>query len=415
MNYDVVVVGAGLSGLACATRLEEAGARLVVLEASDGVGGRARTDSLDGFLLDRGFQVLLTEYPLARRILDFKALELHSFLPGALVRTQGAFHRIADPRRRPASLAATLRAPVGSLLDKLRIGRLRASVEKGDVDELFNRPERSTLELLQAYGFSETMIERFLRPFLSGIFLERELETSSRFFEFVFRMFARGDAALPARGMQALAQQLADRLSDHPLRLRTPVQAIESGAAISREGARVGARAVVVATDGVTAARLVPELAEPAFNSTVCVYFAATESPIDPPILVLNGEGKGWVNNLCVPSQVAPSYAPPGAALISASIVGNPRVDDETLVRLVRDQLKEWFGDRVAGWRHLRTYRIAMALPAQRPPAFEAERRTVRVRPRLYVCGDHRDGASIEGSLASGVRAAEALLEDLRL
>ncbi len=176
---------------------------------------------------------------------------------------------------------------------------------------------------------------------------------------------------------------------------------------------RTEARAVVVATDGITAARLLPELPAPAFNATACLYFAADEPPIDEPILVLNGEGRGWVNNLCVPSQVAPTYAPRGAALVSASIVGNPKVDDAALERLVRGQLKEWFGARVDSWRHLRTYRIASALPAQRPPAFGAEQRQVRVRPGLYVCGDHRDTASIEGSLVSGLRAAEAVLDDL--
>lgn len=414
MGYDAIVVGAGLSGLACATRLDERGARVAVLEASDGVGGRARTDNLDGFLLDRGFQVFLTAYPQARRILDFEALDLRTFVPGALVRTEGAFHRIADPKRRPAALPQTLKAPVGSLADKLRIGRLRASVQRADAEELLRRPERSTLGALRAWGFSESMIERFLRPFLSGIFLESDLDTSSRFFEFVFGMFARGDAALPAHGMGALGEQLASRLSEGVLHLRAAVGAIEPGAALSREGARMEARAIVVATDGVTAARLLPELEKPTFNATSCLYFAADEPPIDEPILVLNGEGRGWVNSLCVPSQVSPSYAPPGGALISASIVGNPKVDDATLERLVRDQLKEWFGARVDSWRHLRTYRIALALPAHRPPAFEAEQRQVRVRPGLYVCGDHRDTASIEGSLVSGLRAAEAVLEDLR-
>ncbi len=387
---------------------------MALLEASDGVGGRARTDNLDGFLLDRGFQVLLTAYPQARRIFDFEALDLRTFIPGALVRTEGAFHRVADPMRRLTALPQTLKAPVGSLADKLRIGRLRASVQRADAGELFRRPERSTLAALRARGFSESMIARFLRPFLSGIFLENDLDTSSRFFEFVFGMFARGDAALPTRGMGALGEQLASRLSEGVLHLRTVIGAIEPGAAVHRDGTRIQARAVVVATDGVAAARLLPELAEPAFNATACLYFAADEPPIDEPILVLNGEGRGWVNNLCVPSQVSPSYAPPGAALISASIVGNPKVDDATLERLVRDQLKEWFGARVDSWRHLRTYRIASALPAQRPPAFEAERLQVRVRPGLYVCGDHRDTASIEGSLVSGLRAAEAVLVDLR-
>ncbi len=415
MSYDAIVVGAGLAGLACATRLEEGRARVAVLEAADGVGGRARKDSLDGFLMDRGFQVLLTAYPQARRLLDFEALDLRSFRPGALVRTQGSFHRIADPRRRPMDLPATVTAPVGSFSDKLRIARLRASVAGSDIEALFERPERTTRAALEAWGFSEAMVERFLRPFLSGIFLERELETSSRFFEFVFRMFAQGDAALPARGMGALAEQLAGRLGDGVVRLRTPVRAIESGAVRSTDGTRMEAQAIVVATDGGSAARLVPELESPDFNSTVCIYFAADRSPIDVPMLVLNGEGRGWVNNLCVPSQVAPSYAPSGAALISAAIVGNPNIDDATLEREVRSQLKEWFGAPVEGWRHLRTYRIPMALPAQRPPALEAEKRAVRVRPGLYVCGDHRDTASIEGSLTSGLRAAMAILDDSRV
>ncbi|MGD2216883.1 MAG: NAD(P)/FAD-dependent oxidoreductase [Gemmatimonadales bacterium] len=411
-NADVIVVGAGLAGLSCAVRLEREGYSVLVLEASPTVGGRVRSDRLEGFTLDRGFQVLLTAYPEARRTLDFEALDLRTFLPGALVRVGGAFHRVSDPRRRPADLAATLRAPVGSLADKIRVGRLRARVERGTLEQLFERPATTTVEALRSEGFSHVMIQRFLRPFFSGIFLERDLKTSSRMFEFVFRMFAAGDAALPARGMGAISEQLAGCLGEGTLRTGTRVAALDGAGVVLSNGERLAAPTVVVATDGVAAANLVPGLVEPLHRSVTCLYFAAEQPPIDDPVLVLDGEDEGPVNNLCVPSQVASTYAPPGASLISATVIGNPASGDEQLETDVRRQLTRWFGAQVNGWRHLRTYRIRHALPAQPPASRRAD--SARLGPGLYVCGDYREMASIEGSLISGKRAAEAVIEDRR-
>jgi phytoene dehydrogenase-like protein len=410
---DVLVVGAGLAGLACARRLETAGLAATLIEASDDVGGRVRTDVMDGFRLDRGFQVLLTAYEEAGRVLDFEALELQTFNPGALVRFGDAFHRVSDPLRRPGDLMATLRAPVGSLSDKLRIGRLRARLERLSVADIFERPAQPTNEALIAEGFSQQMIDRFLRPFLGGIFLERELETSSRMFEFVLRMFAQGDAALPVAGMGAIPKQLARSLTRSTVRLRTPVASIEDDTVVLADGERVTARAIVVATDGPNAARLVPELSPPRSRAVICLYYAAEESPLGEPLLVLNGEGAAPINNLCVPSIVAPSYAPEGRDLVSVTVVGG--VPDTTeLERAVRVQLQSWFGHDVARWRHLRTYQIAHALPALRPSDVGEGREDPRMGRCLYVCGDYREHASIEGSLISGRRAAEAVLEDLR-
>ncbi len=410
---DVVVVGAGLAGLACAVRLRSAGLSVTVLEAADAVGGRVRTDRHDGFRLDRGFQVLLTAYPEASRLVNQDALGLRAFTPGALVRVGGAFHRVADPRRRPGDLLATLRAPVGSMADKLRIDRLRSRVGKGTIEHLLARPETTTLAALRAFGFSDLIIERFMRPFLGGIFLERDLETSSRMFEFVFRMFAQGDAALPREGMEAIPRQLAERLDDGVVRLGARVEAVGADGVALAGGEQVASRAVVVAADGPNAARLVPGLPEPGSRAVTCLYFAAARPPTEEPLLVLNGEGRGPVNNLCVPSQVAPSYAPPGAALVSVTVLGCPKTRDAELERSVRDQLRGWFGEEVEAWRHLRTYRIRDALPAQTPPAYGGGMREVRIGRGLYVCGDHRERASIEGSLVSGRLAAEAVVADL--
>jgi phytoene dehydrogenase-like protein len=410
---EVLIVGAGLAGLCCARRLQESGISFHILEASAAIGGRVRTDRVEGFLLDHGFQVLLTAYPEAQRVLDYAALELYPFYPGALVRHQGAFHRVVDPWRRPKKAIGAVCSPVGTLKDKLGIARLRRRVQAGSLDDLFRRPETSTLQALQDAGFSASIIDRFFRPFFGGIFLERNLRTSSRMFEFVFRMLALGDIALPAGGMGAIPEQLAASLPDGTIRTKVQVTAIHDNSVTLASGERLSANAVVVATEGPEAARLLYGLPAPGSRSVTCLYFAADTPPLSEPILLLNSEETGPVNNLCVPSVVAPSYAPPGAALISATVLGNPYHDDATLESAVRAQMCEWFGSPVTDWRHLRTYRILHAQPEQSPPTLTVPERPVQLQPGLFVCGDHRDTASIQGAMVSGRRAAEAVLAEL--
>ena len=407
----VVVVGAGLAGLCCARRLHERGVPVRVLEAADGVGGRVRTDLLDGFLLDRGFQALATAYPEARSMLDYRGLELHRFEPGALVRLGQRFVRVADPLRRPRQALATALAPIGTPADKLRVAWLRRRVTSVPLAGVFRSPDTSAREALCAAGFSDRIIERFFAPLFGGVLLDRSLATSRRMFDFVYRMFAVGDLTLPTRGMGAIPEQLAGRLPAGVIECNTRVQAVEPGALVLAGGERRPARAVVVATDGPTAARLVG-LADPGSVPATCVYFAAEQPPVDEPLIVLDGEGTGPVNNLCVPDTVAPTYAPPGASLVSATVLGPVR-DRPALVEAVREQLGRWFGPAVRGWRHLRTYHVPHAQPEQPPGRLEPPERPVRVRPGIYACGDHLDNASINGAMVSGRRAADALLDDL--
>jgi phytoene dehydrogenase-like protein len=411
---DVYVVGAGLAGLRCARHLHDRGVAATVLEAGDGVGGRVRTDLVDGFLLDRGFQVLLTAYPEARSVLDYRELELHPFYPGAVVWTRGRFVTVADPfRRRWDGLRAVL-APVGGLGDMLKLASLRRRLTAGSLEELFAHPETSTREALAGGGFSEEMVERFLRPLFGGVLLDRELGTSSRMFEFVYRMLAVGDAAIPTRGMGAIPEQLAGGLPPGCVRLGQRVTGVGDGGLTLAGGERLQAKAVVVATDGPAAAGLLGEPAAPGSAAVSCLYFAAGRAPVDEPVIVLDGDGEGPVNHLCVPSAVAPTYAPADTALVSATVLdrpGLPRGAD--LEAAVLGQLADWFGSSVVAWRHLATYDIPYARPAQPPGALDPPQRPVRVRPGVYVCGDHRDNASIDGALTSGRRAADALLEDL--
>lgn len=422
------VVGAGLAGLRAAGLLAGSGVEVVLLEASDGVGGRVRTDAVGGFLCDRGFQVLLEAYPEAVEALDYAALDLRRFEAGALVRVDGRFARVADPVREPRSVLSTLRAPIGTLADKTRIGVLRQRACAGTLEELWARPETTTLERLRAIGFSGRMIDTFFRPFLGGIQLDPTLATSSRELEFVFRMFATGPVSVPAAGMGALTAQLAAVLPAGALRLEATVARLEGTTAVLADGERVESDAVVVATEGPSAAQLLEEIDPPAGHGVTNVLLAAPEPLVGAPILVLDGEGTGPVNSVAELSAVAPSYAPSGRTLVSVAVLegGDPgwqqgsatpadgsEAPDPALLDPLLAQLRRWYGPVADRLEHVRTYRIPHAQPDQAPPALAEPARPVRLDGGRYVCGDHRQDASINGALASGRRAAEAVLADL--
>ncbi len=408
----VVVVGAGLAGLACARALVQAGVAVQVLEASDRPGGRVRTEQVDGFRINRGFQVLLTAYPEARRVLDLKALQLRRFAPGAQVFRGGKLHTLSDPFRRPLDVARTAVAPLGSFWDKVRVLRLRAHAGSGSLEELFARPHESTHDRLRRLEFSQEFVDGFLRPFLGAVFLEHELATSSRKLEFVTRMVAHGEVAVPAMGMEEVPAQLARGLPPGTLRTGTPVARVHPQAVELESGGRIDAAAVVVATDGVTASRLVPAFTAPHTVGVTAFSFEAAEPPARGPWLLLDGDGHGPVNHAAVMTEVAPEYAPPGKALVSASVLG-AHPDVAALELRVRAQLRTWFGAAVDGWRLLRAEVVHEALPAEPPSALEPAQRPVRTPTGITVCGDHRDNASIDGALTSGRRAAESVLSHL--
>ena len=408
---DVLIIGAGLAGLACARHLADAGVSFQVIEASDGIGGRVRTDQVEGFLLDRGFQVLLTAYPEAQRTLDYHALELKKFAPGVFSWFAGRMNKLVDPWRTPGGWNEALRSDFGGFFDKLRVLRLRARLRASSIEQIFKRPERSTKDALVSAGFSEEFIHRFFRPFFGGILLEGELKSSSRMFEFIFKMLCEGDTVLPARGMGAIPAQLASHLPADAIRLNTHAESLHENELTLTGGESLRARAIVVAAEGPAAAHLVGE-AEPASRSVSCFYYSTDEPPVPHPMLVLNGDGAGPVNNFVVMNQVAPSYAPAGKSLVSVTVLGTQQLTDQQLSGFVIAQMKNWFGPIASSWRHLKSYRIPHAQPQQYPGALEPSQRPVRVRSGIYVCGDHRDNASINGAMLSGRRAAEAVLAD---
>lgn len=409
----IVIVGAGLAGLACARVLAAAGRQFTILEASNAVGGRVRTDSVDGFLLDRGFQIFLPGYPEARRVLDYENLDLRPFYRGADVFVKDRFHRLADPLTHPLAAAKNFRDELVPLRDKWTMLLLRKEVfgmrePPGELQDM------ETEDYLRDFGFSETMIDKFFRPFFGGIFLEKDLRTSAKMLLFLFSIFDRGGSALPARGMQSIPEQLAMALPPGSLRLNAPVSAVRAGEVTLDSGEVLKADQVVVAASEEAAWRLLanPIPTPPPSRSTTCLYFATDEMPPGDAIVHLDGDGRGPVNNAVILSRVSPHYAPPGKHLISTSVLGSP--SSAELEQVVRDQMRRWFGDTVvAKWRHLRTYQIRHAQPENRQMRLGSGPLEAVIEPGLYRCGDWCENVSINGALLSGRRAGEAVMRAL--
>ncbi|MFI9244854.1 NAD(P)/FAD-dependent oxidoreductase [Streptomyces sp. NPDC053086] len=403
---DVVVVGAGLAGLACARDLRARGLRVSVLEAQDRVGGRMRTDRVEGCVVDRGFQVFNTAYPQVRRRLTLQELRLRPFTPGFLVHTGRGRLRFADPTRAPRQ---ALRGLVGGVAGPRDLTAL-AAVTGWDMlapAALVRRSrDTSTRRALSAAGFSEGFVERFFRPFLSGVFLEEDLATSSRFFHLVWRSMARGTICLPAGGVAAVPEQLASGLPPGTLALESSVTALTDDGVVVDGGREVAARAVVVASSPAAAAGLLPGLPRPPYRTVTTYYHLAARSPLREPTLLTDVRRR--FANSCVLTEVHPGHAPRGYALVATSVLDEDAAGRE---RTVRDALAECYDTDTAGWELLTARTVAEALPAMEP-GLPLSRRT-RWAAGRYVCGDHRATGSVQGALASGARAAREVAADL--
>lgn len=418
----VIIIGGGLAGLSCAKRLSAAGQPIVLLESSDRVGGRVRTEVIDGLKLDHGFQVLLTAYPACRELLDYDALRLRPFEPGTLVRKAGRFAKLGDPWRRPGQALSTAFSPVGTITDKLRVFKTRRAALRGTLAELYAHDSDPTAKRLHQLGFSNAMIEEFFRPFLGGVFLDESLSMPSRMFEFVFRMFASGDIAIPADGMAAIPRQLADKLPRGTVRLNQTVRSIEHSADHSRvalaDGSQIEAKTIVVATESNAAARLlqVTEL-ETQWSATTNLYFVAPQSPNTSKMLMLRGDETGPIQSAVVLSDIAPEYASRNRSLISVTVSEAMRDETaESLESAVRQQATNWFGEQAERWECVQTIRVPYGLPKTElepvvQPVRGGESSLAGIPPHVYVCGDYRETPSIQGAMNSGIRVADQIIK----
>ena len=414
----ILIVGAGMAGLTCANYLHRQGRAVLLLDAADAVGGRVRTDHHHGFRLDRGFQILLTAYPEARQLLNYSALDLQLFRSGARIHhddpnAETGWMRLLNPFNEPFSVFETLFSPLGTLADKVRIVNLIRKVQGLSTQDLFNQPATTTLTYIRERGFSEQMIERFFRPFFGGVFLEDDLTTSSNFFQFCFKNFFLGDAAVPALGIGEIPAQLARNLPPNCLRLNTAAASVSGRTVTLSSGETLTGEAVVLAVDATASARLLGKTppTERAFNHTTCTYFSAPASTRPDSLkadklLILNTKRSSAVHNLTVLSDVAPTYAPADKLLISVSTQGLTHVDQPALTTQIRAELTDWFGESVRGWQHLRTDHIPQALPTYGPNAVH---QPPRLGDGLFQCGDQTAYPSLNAAMQTGRLVAEML------
>ena len=403
----VIIIGAGIAGLTCAKYLKDRGIQTLILEASDGVGGRVKTDVHEGFLLDKGFQILLTAYPEAQKILDYKTLDLKAFKSGAVIRDMqnNNFSVLANPFKEPSKIWSSLTSNIGTLADKMRVFRL--ILETYNVqEEAFENQGVSTIDYLRNYGFSDKMIQQFFRPFFGGVFLENELSTSSNFFKYIFGKFYEGDATIPANGIEQIAKQIEKMLYIGTVKLNTKVVKIEGNRVYLENGDRLYGEKIVIATDGFQADKLLEISASRKFNSTTCTYFSADNSPLKEKMLVLNPNRASMIHNMCVPSDIAPRYAPDGKSLISVSTQGFDLHDKNELAKNIKQELTTWYGKEVQDWQHLKTYSIPQALPNFDKSIIN---KALKISDILYQCGDTMAYPSLNAAMATGRKVAEMI------
>lgn len=410
-DADVIIIGAGLSGLSAAARLKKDQYKVVILEKNERPGGKLLTDEIDGFRMDRGFQVFLTSYPDAQRILHFNALQLKYFTPGAVLLHKGKKIPMYDPFRDPSKLLKMLFFPLAGLLDKTRLMRLRRRLVKMSYTDIFEQYEARTKTHLHKRGFSAQFVQSFFKPFFSGIFLENALRTSRRMFDFVFKMMNEGNIAVPKGGIEAIPKQLAERFSADELRLSSEVKAIKKGEVELMNGEILKADNVIVATDA--AAPLLKDSKMPeqySYTGGTTVYFKMEKAPVDHGFIMLNTAHEKLVNHLVVMSNVDASLAPDGMHLLAVCINQLPEISDVQLAADIKKEMQMYF--ETSDWQLLKVYRIANALPVQSSVLGDVSASRYTLQDGVYLCGDYLLYGSQNAAFRMGRKVAEKIISD---
>ena len=403
---EFLVVGAGLAGLTAAKVLSQSGREVLLLEKSDGVGGRVRTDQYKDFLLDRGFQVLLTAYPELPKHLNLSLLRLHSFESGATIFSDGHFSKVGDPFRNVSSIMSTAFTKTIGMQDKIKLLKLRNSLIGRKKIYFQQKDDKRILETFEELGFTSKAINSFFKPLVGGIQLDPSLSGSTRLCFLVLKMLFIGDAAIPSRGMGAISEQLSKQINESSIRLTSSVDKVEGKKVILESGESFLPSNLIIATEGPATAKLLGQ-ESPLSRSVSCIYFSAPQAPSSSKAILLNGEKNGPALNVAIMSNISPSYSKNGKALIAVAIPNTIKTDSMENILI---QMRKWFGDSVDSWEHIKTYSIEHGQPDLRPG--DPFRKSIKNSEGVYICGDHRDTPSIHGALVSGRRAAEICLKN---
>ncbi len=408
--YKIHIIGAGISGLIAAKVLENNGYSPTIIEASNSVGGRVKTDTIDGYNLDHGFQVLLTSYPAAKKYLNYSELELQKLLPGAAIFKKGKQQTIGDPLRSFSLLLPTLLSSIGSFSDKLKILKLNILLKKKKIDTIFKEDEKTTLQYLNNFGFSESMIQTFFKPFFSGIFLEPNLDTSSRMFEFVYKMFGEGLAVIPKNGMQAISNQLKESLKNTAFLFDSKVQEVQDRQITLSDNTVIKSHITIVATD---ASPLISNLKnqETVWKSCDTLYFEIPTRTINKPIIGLISDNNALINNIFYTTSI--KTATKGKSeLLSVTIVKNHHLEESELVKKVCEELLKYCN--ISGSKFLKRYQIKKALPNITNLEYEISSTETKLKSTIFLAGDQLLNGSLNAAMISGERAAMGAVEVLQ-
>ena len=407
--YKINIIGAGVSGLIAAQILENYGYHPTIIEAADKVGGRVKSDSYKGYTLDHGFQVLLTSYPAAKKYLDYKALELQEFLPGATIFKNGNQQTIGDPLRKLTLLFPTLFSSIGNFSDKLKVLKLNTILKKKEVSAIFKENEKTTLQYLQDFGFSTEIIADFFKPFFSGIFLESNLDTSSRMFEFVYKMFGDGLAVLPKKGIQAISNQLKSKLNNTTFLFNTAVQEVKNNTILLKDNSEIKSHITIIATE---ASSLISNLKnqETEWKSCDTLYFESEKRAIPKPIIGLIADENSLVNNIFYHTSVDTADKS-DKELLSVTIVNNHQLNENQLIDKVKQELKEYC--KIEGLHFLKRYQIKKALPKLTNLQYEISSTETKLKSTIFLAGDQLLNGSLNAAMIAGERAALGVIQTL--
>lgn len=403
------IIGAGVSGLIAAQTLENEGFSPIIIEATDSVGGRVKTDIVDGYQLDHGFQVLLTSYPAAQKFLDYDALELQNFLSGAATFTNGKENQIGDPLRDFSLLIPTVFSSLIPLSDKIKILQLNLKLKAKSIADIFNEEEKTTLQYLKDFGFSNQVISQFFKPFFSGIFLETQLETSSRMFEFVYKMFGTGNAALPKGGIQAIPNQLATKLDTTKILFNTKVKFVEDELITLENGQVLENDFIIIATE---ASHLISDFKGEStkWKSCFTLYFETEKRVIAKPLIGLLPAKNTVINNIFYHTSLKTSVNA-GKELLSVTVVDTQNLKESELVEKVKTELKKHFNIEVI--RLIKQYEITKALPDLKNIKYSLTPPETRYSNQIFLAGDTLLNGSLNAAMLSGESAALAVIEAL--
>ena len=399
-----IIIGAGISGLVAAIELEKAGFTPLILEATDCIGGRLKSDLESEVPLDHGFQVLLTEYPEAQKYLDFDSLDLIPFKPGSIIFQNSKQQKIGDPRRDTSFLWSTLTSGIGTFNDKLRILKLSNKLKKKSIEDIFLTPEVSTLDYLRGLGFSNTIIESFFQPFFAGIFLEEKLGTSSRMFEFVYKMFGTGYATIPRNGIQAIPKQLANQLSKSTFRFNALVTQIENKTVHLDNGEKLVADQITIATD---ASSILPtdKKTNVKWKSCYNIYLETENSVFNQAIIGLLPNKKLLVNNFHFLSDVFGG----NKEILSVTVVKSHTLSESEMVQKVKNELEQYCNIKTKAL--IKLFHIKKALPDLSQLKYEPHIEDLIINDAVYCCGDHLANGSLNAAMASGRLVAEQIIK----